>query len=128
QLAVAVTGFETTEQQVSEESSVLNFRPHFVAIADTHAWSWQTRSFAENQLGEFINKMYGGGVQLDTAPKDSGTSYVWTAEDGRKAFGYVTGSLVFFGNDESAIEKIQAVRRGDGDPIGRTGKLPDYAG
>jgi hypothetical protein len=128
QLAVAVTGFETSEQPVNDENSVLNFRPHFVAIADTHAWSWQARSFAENQLGEFINKMYGGGVQLDTVPKDGGTSYTWTAEDGRKAFGYVTGSLIFFGNDESSIEKIQAVRRGDSDPIAKTGKLPDYAG
>jgi len=128
QLAVAVTGFETSEQQVNDENSILNFRPHFVAIADTHAWSWQTRSFAENQLGEFINKLYGGGVQLDTVPKDGGTSYVWTAEDGRKAFGYVTGSLIFFGNDGSSIEKIQAVRRGESGAIASTGKLPEYAG
>ena len=127
QLAVAVTGFETTEEQVNEESSVLNFKAHFVAIADTHAWQWQANSFAENQLGEFINKIYGGGVQLDTAPKSGGTEYVWTAEDGRKAFGFVSGSLIFFSNDESAIEKVQAVRRGDADSIAKTGKLPDYA-
>jgi hypothetical protein len=128
QVAIAVTGFETSEQQINEENAILNFRPHFVAIADTHAWSWQARSFAENQLGEFVNKLYGGGVQLDTAPKDGGTKYVWTAEDGRKAFGYVTGSLIFFGNDESSIDKVQAVRRGESDPIAKTGKLPDYGG
>jgi hypothetical protein len=127
QLAVAVTGFETSEEQVNDESSVLNFKAHFVAIADTHAWQWQTNSFAENQLGEFVNKIYGGGVQLDTAPKNGGTEYVWTAEDGRKAYGFVVGSLVLFGNDESSIEKVQAVRRGESDPISKTGKLPNYA-
>src|SRR5947209_20146081 len=62
QLAVAVNGFETTEEQVNPESSVLNFKAHFVAVADTHAWQWQAKSFAEDQLGEFINKIYGGGV------------------------------------------------------------------
>ena len=127
QLAVSVTGFETSEEQVNDESSVLDFKAHFVAIADTHAWQWQANSFAENQLGEFINKMYGGGVQLDTAPKNGGTEYVWTAEDGRKAYGFVTGSLIFFGNDESSIEKVQSVRRGESDAIAKTGKLPSYA-
>src|SRR3954466_13972305 len=83
QLAIAVTGFETSEEQVNEANSVLNFKAHFVAIADTHAWQWQTNSFAENQLGEFINKVYGGGAQLDTTPKNGGPDYVWTAEDGR---------------------------------------------
>lgn len=126
QLAVSVTGFETSEEQVNEESSVLNFKARFVALADTHAWQWQANSFAENQLGEFINKVYGGGVQLDTAPKNGGTEYTWTAEDGRKAYGFVTGSLIFFGNDESSIEKVQAVRRGEADSIEKTGKLPNY--
>ncbi|HYJ89884.1 MAG TPA: hypothetical protein VEV84_01125 [Pyrinomonadaceae bacterium] len=124
QLAIVVTGFETTENKISDENSELNFKPHFVAIADTHAWQWQTNSFAENQLGEFINKVYGGGVQLDTSSKDGGTGYVWTAEDGRKAYGFVTGSLILFGNDESSIEKVQAVRRGEADAISKVGKLP----
>lgn len=124
QLAIAVTGFETSEKAINGENSELNFKPHFVAIADTHAWQWQTNSFAENQLGEFINKVYGGGVQLDTTPKNGGMYYVWTAEDGRKAYAFVTGSLILFGNDESSIEKVQAVRRGETDPISKTGKVP----
>ena len=128
QLAVVVTGFETSEEQINQESSVLNFKAHFVAVADTHAWQWQANSFAENQLGEFINKIYGGGVQLDTSAKNGGTEYVWTAEDGRKAFGFVTGALIFFGNDESSIEKVQAVRRGEADSIAKVGKLPTGEG
>jgi hypothetical protein len=128
QVAIAVTGFETSENKIDEESSELNFKPHFVAIADTHAWQWQANSFAENQLGEFINKIYGGGVQLNTSSKDGGTSYVWTAEDGRKAYGFVAGSLIFFGNDQSSIDKVQAVRRGEADAIAKTGKVPDANG
>ena len=127
QLAIAVTGFETTEEQVNEENSVLDFKPHFVAIADTHAWEYQTRSFAENQLGEFINKIYGGGVHLEATSVNGGTEYEWTAEDGRQAFAFVIGSLIFFGNDQTAIEKIQTVRRGEADPISKIGKVPSGA-
>lgn len=128
QIAIAVTGFETSENKIDEENSELNFKPHFVAIADTHAWQWQANSFAENQLGEFINKVYGGGVQLNTSSRDGGTSYVWTAEDGRKAYGFVIGSLILFGNDQSSIDKVQAVRRGEADAIAKIGKVPDAAG
>jgi hypothetical protein len=125
QLAVAVTGFETAEKQVTEESSVLSFRPHFVAIADTHAWNWQARSFTENQLGEFVNKMYGGGVQLDSGPNNGGTDYTWTAEDGRKAYAFVVDSIVYFGNDRSSIDKCISVRRGEADAFAKTGKAPN---
>jgi hypothetical protein len=124
QLAIAVTGFETSEQQTGEGNFVLNFTPHFVAIADTHTWQWQTNSFAADHLGEFVNKVYGGGVQLETVAKNGGTEYVWTAEDGRKVYGFVIGSLILFGNDASSIENVQAVRRGDVDPISKTGKVP----
>ena len=124
QMAVVVTGFETQEEKVDEENSVGRVQPHFAAIVDTHAWSWQTRSFAENQLGEFINTSYGGGINLDTAPKDGGVSYVWTAEDGRKAFAFVEGSLIFFGNDQSAIDKCLAVKRGETDSVAKNPKLP----
>jgi len=124
QLAVAVTGFETKEEKLNEENSIGRVQPHFAAIADTHAWSWQARNFAENQLGEFINNMYGGGVNLETSPKNGGVSYVWTADDGRKAYAFVDGSLIFFGNDESSIDKCLAVRRGEGDSILKNPKLP----
>src|SRR5688500_11982059 len=49
QLAVAVTGFETSQQQVAGEQTILKFKPNFVAIADTHAWNWQAISLTENQ-------------------------------------------------------------------------------
>ena len=122
QMAIAVTGFETSQQQVTNENSVLNFKPRFVAIAETHAWNWQTLKFAESKLGEFVNEIYGGEVSLETSDKSGGKWFVWTATDGRKAFAFVQNSRIFFGNDETAIEKSLAVQRGEADSFAKSGK------
>ena len=123
-VAVAVTGFEKREQPVTDENAILTFQPHFVAVAETGAWNWQARSFAENKLGEFINEMYGGEVELEVTPKDDGRFYAWKARDGRAAFALVDGSVIYFGNDASAIDKCLAVKRGESDSIVKTGRLP----
>ncbi len=122
QLAIAVTGFETSEQQVTTENAVLNFKPRFVAIAETHAWNWQTLKFTENKLGEFVNETYGGEVSLKKIDKNGGKFFVWTAKDGRKVFAFVRNSRIYFGNDESAIEKCLAVGRGEADSLAKSGK------
>lgn len=123
QLAVVVTGFEISEEKAPDEDRALSFRPHFVAIAETHAWNYQALAFTENKLGEFINQIYGGEVELDTTDKNDGKFFTWTATDGRKAYALVQGSRIFFGNDESAIEKCLAVKRGEADSFAKTGKL-----
>ena len=105
-LAVAVTGFETKEQPVTDENSVLSFQPRFVAVLDTNAWNFQALSFTENKLGEFINQIYGGEVTLETSDKHDGKYFVWTANDGRKAYALVQGSLIYFGNDETRDRKM----------------------
>lgn len=123
-VGVAVTGFETKEEKVSDENSVLNFQPRFVAVAETNAWNYQAIKFAENKLGEFVNDIYGGGVELERFPRYDGEYFVWTANDGRKAYGLVIGSVIFFGNDETAIEKCVAVRKGEGESIAKNSKVP----
>ncbi len=128
QLAVAVTGFEASENQVTAENSILNFKPHFVAIADTHTWNRYALQFTENTLGEFVNETYGGEVVLDTADKAGGKSFVWTAKDGRKVFAFVAGSKIFFSNDAAALEKSLSVFRGEADSLVKNeslGKLRD---
>ncbi len=124
-IAIAVTGFEISEQSVTEENSVLKSRPRFVAVAGTNAWGWQTTSFIENQLGEFVNDVYGGEVSLDVTSRSDGKYYVWTAQDGRKAFALQQDSLVFFGNDEAAIQQCLAVKRGEAESIARNPKITD---
>ena len=123
QLAVAVTGFETSEEKLTEEHSVGRVQPHFVAIADTHAWNYQAVKFAELKLGSFVESIYDSAPTLEKSDKNSGKYFTWTAKDGRKAYALVADSLIFFGNDESSIEKCLAVRRGEADSIVKTGKV-----
>ena len=123
-MAIAVTGFETKEIPTGDGPTELNLQPHFVAVAETNAWNYQAIGFTENKLGEFINEIYGGGVELERFPRHEGDYFVWTAQDGRKAYGLVIGSVIFFGNDESAIEKCVAVRKGEAESIAKNEKLP----
>ncbi len=122
-LSIAVTGFQTSEEAVTEENSVLNFKPHFVAVAETNAWNYQALSFTENEVGEFVNEVYGGEVELVTSDKHGGRYFTWTAKDGRKAFALVKGSLIFFGNDESAIDSCINVLNGGADSIAKNAKV-----
>jgi hypothetical protein len=124
-LSVAMTGFEATEQPVTEENSVIGWQPKLVAVAETNAWGWQTKSFVENQLGEFVNEVYDGAVELEITTRKDGEFYVWTSPEGRKAYALQQGSLVFFGNDESAIERCQAVKRGEAESIAKNPKITE---
>jgi hypothetical protein len=124
QLAVAVTGFEMAEEKLNEEQSVGNIKPHFVAIADTHAWNWQAVGFAETKLGGFVADIYDSEPSVAKTYKNGGTYFTWTAPDGRKAFAFVRDGLIYFGNDESSIEKCLAVGRSEADNIAKAGKVP----
>jgi phosphoribosylformylglycinamidine (FGAM) synthase PurS component len=126
QLAVAVTGFETSEEKLTDENSIGRIQPHFVAIADTHAWNYQAVKFAEQKLGSFVEKIYDSQPTLEKSDRSGGKYFTWTAPNngaGRKAYALVIDSLIYFGNDESSIEKCLAVRRGESDSIIKTGKV-----
>jgi len=124
-VSIAVTGFETSEQSVTEENAVLKFQPRFVAVVETKAWGWQATSFIENKLGEFVNEVYGGEVEMEMTPRNDGKYYVWSSGDGRRAFALQQDSLIFFGNDDSAIERCQAVKRGEAESIAKNPNLTD---
>ena len=109
QIAVVVTGFETSEKQITAENSVLDFKPHFVIIAETHAWEFQTDSLVRDQLSNFVKEQYGDETKMEV----SGKNFVWTANDGRKAYAFVEKSRIYFGNDETAIEKCLAAKRSE---------------
>lgn len=121
--AASVTGFELSEDKVNDEQSIANVQPRFVVIADTRAWNYQAVAFAEHKLGEFAAGIFGGEAALEASEKHGGKYFVWTASDGRKAFALVIDSLIWFGNDENAIEKSLAARRGELPNISSTGKL-----
>lgn len=123
EVSVAITGFETSEQQLTQENSVLNFKPRFVAALETRLWNFQVISFVEEELGLFVSEAYGGAATLETSEKHGGRHFTWSSEDGRKAYALVIGSLLFFGNDDSAIEKCVAVRKGEVESIAKNAKL-----
>ena len=111
--AIVVTGFETSEKQITDENSILNLQPHFVAIAETHAWEFQTVSLVENQIDTFVRQHYGEDANLEKIAVNSGRKFVWTAKDGRQVFALVQKSIIYFSNYEKAIEKCQATQRGE---------------
>jgi hypothetical protein len=117
QIAIAVTGFETSEKQITNENSTLNFKPLFVAIAETHAWQWQAVSLVENQLNDFVKNSYGEDVKFEKSDKNGGKWFVWTAKEERKSFAFVRDSQIFFGNDATAIEKCLAAKRNEADNL-----------
>lgn len=128
EMAVAVTGFETIEQPVTDSNSVLNFRPRFVAVAETRLWNFQVLGFVENELGLFISEAYGGEAKLEISEKHGGRYFIWLGQDGQKAFALVLGSLIIFGNDESALERALATRNGELGSIAKRNDLTEPAG
>ncbi|HVF46505.1 MAG TPA: hypothetical protein VNA17_02960, partial [Pyrinomonadaceae bacterium] len=126
QVAVAVTGFETTEERLTDENSIGRIQPRFVAVADTHAWNYQAVAFADQKLGQFVTDIYGADVAQDQIDKNGGRYFTWTASDGRKSYAQVIDSVIYFGNDESIIDKCMAVRRSEGDSLAKTGKVTGH--
>ncbi len=124
QLAVAVTGFETSEEKLTDEHSIGRVQPRFVAVAETHAWNYQAVAFAEKKLGSFVANIYDSEPTLEKTDKNGGKYFTWTARDGRKAYALVIDSIIYFGNDETSIDKCLAVKRGETDSILKTGKIP----
>lgn len=112
QFAVAVVGFETTEQQLADEQSILNFKPRFVAVADTHAWNRTAASIAETQIGKLARAIYGDDVKLEKGERADAKFFVWTSDNGRKIFSAVSGGVVYVGNDEKVLDECLIIRRG----------------
>ena len=123
QVAVAVTGFETSEEKLTDEHSVGKVQPRFVAVAETHAWNYQAVKFAELKLGSFVETIYDSEPTLEKSEKNGGKYFTWTARDGRKAYALVIDSIIYFGNDETAIDKCLAVKRGEADSVAKSGKV-----
>ncbi|MDQ6785974.1 MAG: hypothetical protein M3033_04040 [Acidobacteriota bacterium] len=118
QFAVAITGFETSEKEISNEQSDLNFKPRFVAIADTHAWKPNAVSIAETEVGKFARAAYGDDVKLEKSEKADAKFFVWSSAAGEhRIFAAVSHSIIYVGNDESLIDKCLAVKRGEAENL-----------
>jgi hypothetical protein len=123
QFAVAVTGFETSEKQLTDEQAVLNFKPIFVAIADTHSWESTNLSLVRKQSGKFVGETYGSETKLEESERSGAKWLVWRLTNNRKLVIVVSQSLIYLGNDEAAIEKCLAVRRGEAESLTKNESL-----
>jgi len=112
QMAIAVNSFEASENKINEENSVLDFKPRFVAVAETHLWNWQAISLIENHLHKFILAKFGAETEFKKFTKDAGRWFEWTAKDDRKAFVFVIGGRIYFANDKDSILKCLSVSGG----------------
>lgn len=117
QAAIIVTGFESSAKPLADDAAILNFKPQFVLIADTHSWERTNLALVENQIGRFVSKIYGDGAKLEKSEKSSVDFFIWTAEDNRKIYAAVDGSLIYVGNNEAAIDKCLAVKRGEAENL-----------
>lgn len=113
QLAIIIEGFEATESSKTEENSGLDLMPRFVAVAETHAWNWQTISLVKNQMHNFIVEKFGADTEFRQFEKDSGRWFEWIAKDDRKAFAFVEGGRIYFSNNRDSIAKCLSVSNGD---------------
>ena len=89
QTAVVVTGFETDEKKLTDESSILRFKPRFTLVAETHTWESTAISLVENQIGGFIKDRYGNDVKFDQGEKNGVKFFHWTSKNGEKIFSKV---------------------------------------
>lgn len=123
QTAIVITGFESSAKQLTNDSAILNFKPQFVLIADTHSWERTNLALVENQIGRFVSKVYGDGAKLEKSERSGVNFFVWTAEDKRKIYAAIDGSLIYVGNNEAAIDKCLAVKRGETENLSRNENL-----
>ncbi len=103
QAAVAITGFETSESNVS-----LNVKPKFVVLLDTNSYETTTISVVENQISKFLIN-----AKLEKTKRNNTTFLTWTTVDNRKMIAAIIGNIAFIGNDESSINDFLAVKTGE---------------
>ena len=127
QLAVAVLGFEATEEKLTDEQSVGSVKPRFVAVIDTHAWNYQAVAFARSGLNSLVRNVIDDDIKMGRSRLEKypdGELITWAGgASGRIVHAYVIEGIIYFSNDETAIEKCIAVRRGEADSILKTEKI-----
>jgi hypothetical protein len=109
QVAVAVLGIDAKEGRDSE----LQISPRLVIVVETHTGETRVQKAITNVVGDFARRTY-GEPKFERADRDGTPFFIWTAPGGdKKIIAAVSGSVVFVGNDEAAVQSCLAVRRGE---------------
>jgi hypothetical protein len=124
QLAVAVLGFEVTE----ESSTVRDIKPRIALVAETHTGAGRIETAVTKLIGNYARRKYGEPAFQKDAAGDS-TFIIWTTPDGkRKIVAAINESVAIVGNDEEAVRACLAVRRGERASLADDAQLAEMRG
>jgi hypothetical protein len=102
QAAIAITGFETTSNDIS-----LDVKPKFVVILDTNSYESTTISAVE----QIVSTALSG--ESPTRNRIENTTFLyWKSKDNRNLTAAISGNIAFIGNNEATIAEFLAVKAG----------------
>jgi hypothetical protein len=102
QAAIAITGFETTSNDIS-----LDVKPKFVVILDTNSYESTTISAVEQVVSTALS-----GAK-PTKNQTEGTTFLsWKTKDNRNLTAAISGNIAFIGNNEATIAEFLTVKAG----------------
>jgi hypothetical protein len=102
QAAIAITGFETTSNDIS-----LDVKPKFVVILDTNSYETTTISAVEQIVSTALSGAKPTRNQIE------GTTFLyWKSKDNRNLTAAISGNIAFIGNNEATITEFLSVKAG----------------
>lgn len=108
QIAVAVIGIGG-----SENSEALQIKPRYAVVVETHSSEARVLSVIEKRIGSFAQRAY-GNPQIERKETNGAKWIIWNAPSSqRKIIAAIVGSVAIIGNDDEAVLKCLAVRRGE---------------
>lgn len=118
QIAVAVTGIGGTEN-----SEAVQIRPRYAVVIESHSSESRISSVIENRIGNFAQRAY-TNPKIERKELNGAKWTIWNAPSGdRKIIAAITGSVAIIGNDDEAVLKCLAVRRGEAPNIENNAEL-----
>jgi len=118
QIAVAVIGILGTDK-----GEVLQIKPRYAVVMETHTSESRVISFVDNRIGSFAQRAY-GNPEKERKALNGAQIFYWKAPSSeRKIIAAVLGSVAIIGNDEEAVLKCLAVRRGEAQSLSGNAEL-----
>jgi hypothetical protein len=118
QVAVAVIDITDSDNQQS-----VQIRPRYAIIVETHSSESRVITVIEKRIGGFAQRAY-GNPQTERKELNGAKWLIWNAPSGkRKIVAAIIGSLAIIGNDDEAVLKCLAVRRGEAASIANNQEL-----
>ncbi len=116
-LGIAITNVEVSQ---SEEETI-EVKPHLVAVAQAGYFESTNISFVETKFDRFVRKLVDDELSVEKKIENNERWFIWSKNGEEKCFAVVSGSLIYFGNSRTSIEKSLSVKRGESRSLVQTG-------